>query len=216
MRQDLRYAIRQLRKNPGFTLLIVITIAIGIGANTAIFSVINGFLRPLPVQSPEQIVVLAASTRGDETGFRYRLSFAALQDLRRQADRFSDIFAFNANLSGLTVDGKTSQFLLSEVTGNCFPALGLKPAADASSSRARGKRREPMGYRSGVFLLAETIRRQPGGSGKTGARRRTADAHHRGCTQGLPRPPRRRRHGRVHDAEHAGGTALCHRLLHQS
>jgi predicted permease len=129
MRQDLQYAVRQLRKSPGFTLLVVLTIAIGIGANTAVFSVINGFLRPLPVKSPEQIVVLAATTRGDETGFRYRLSFAALQDLRERADRFSDIFAFNTNLSGLTVDGKTGQFLLSEVTGNCFPVLGLKPAA---------------------------------------------------------------------------------------
>ena len=74
LRQDLQYAIRQFGKSPGFAVLVVLTIALGIGANTAIFSVINGFLRPLPVKAPEQIVVLAARTKGDETGFRYRFS----------------------------------------------------------------------------------------------------------------------------------------------
>jgi predicted permease len=129
LRQDLLYAVRQLRKSPGFTLLVILTVALGIGANTAIFSMINGFLRPLPVKSPEQIVVLAARVKGDETGFRYRFSFPALEDLRNQADRFSDVFAFNTSLAGLAADGKTTPFLYSDVTGNCFPALGLKPAA---------------------------------------------------------------------------------------
>src|SRR5262245_44423658 len=94
LRQDLHYAIRQLRKNPGFTILVTLTIALGIGANTAIFSVINGFLRPLPARSPEEIVVLAADTKGDETGFQYRFSFPALEDLRKNGESFSDVFAF--------------------------------------------------------------------------------------------------------------------------
>src|ERR1041385_9057178 len=127
--QDLRYAIRQLRQNPGITVLIVVTVALGIGANTAVFSMVNGFLRPLPVRAPEQIVVLAAETRGDDTGFEYRFSYPALEDFRRHADRFSDIFAFNAMLGGLGADGKTAQILYSAVTGNFFSALGVKPAA---------------------------------------------------------------------------------------
>ncbi|SPF56334.1 exported hypothetical protein [Candidatus Sulfopaludibacter sp. SbA4] len=127
--QDLRYAARQLRKSPGITILVVLTVALGIGANTAIFSLVNGFLRPLRVHAPEQIVVLAAQTKGDETGFEYRFSYPALEDFRRQADRFSDIFAFNAMLGGLGADGKTGQVLYSAVTGNYFTALGLRPAA---------------------------------------------------------------------------------------
>src|SRR5260370_37006443 len=89
---DLRYAARQLRKSPGFTVLVVLTVALGIGANTAIFSMINGYLRPLPVKAPSQIVVLAAQTKGDETGLKYRLSYPALIDFRKQASGFSDLF----------------------------------------------------------------------------------------------------------------------------
>ena len=129
MGQDVIYGIRQLRKSPGFTLIVILTLALGIGANTAVFSVINGYLRPLPVRSPDQIVVLAADTKGDETGFQYRLSYPALQDLRRETSTFSDVFAFEVGISGLSADGKTSQILYSVVTGNYFPALGLRPAA---------------------------------------------------------------------------------------
>src|ERR671926_37929 len=95
LRQDLAYAVRQLRRAPGFTLLVVLTIALGIGANTAVFSLVNGFLRPLPVRSPEQIVVLAAQTKGDETGGRFRFPFAALQEFREQAGAFSEVFGYD-------------------------------------------------------------------------------------------------------------------------
>jgi len=127
--QDLRLAVRQIRNNPRFASIVVLTLALGIGANTAIFSCLNGFLRPLPVRSPEQIVVLAAQLKDDETGLRYRFSFAELNDLRRQADRFSDIFGFNAMLGGLQVDRRVKPILYSTVTGNYFSALGVKPAA---------------------------------------------------------------------------------------
>jgi predicted permease len=126
--QDLRYAFRQLWTNRGFTLLVVITIGIGIGANTSIFSMLNGVRRPLPVPHAEQIVVLAAQTKGDETGFRYRYSFPAMQDFRQQADGFSDVFAFDVDLGGLTINGKAYQFLYAVVSGNYFSALGVRPA----------------------------------------------------------------------------------------
>jgi predicted permease len=127
--EDLRYAIRQYAKEPGITLVLLVTMALGIGANTGVFSILNGFQRPLPARSPEQLVVIAADTKGDETGLRFRFSYPALLDFRKQADPFSDVFAYTPRLSGLAVGGKTTPFLYSAVTGNYFSALGIGPAA---------------------------------------------------------------------------------------
>lgn len=126
--QDLRYAARQLWINWGFTLLVMLTIGIGIGANTAVFSLVNGFERPLPVHDPEQIVVLAAATKGDETGFRYRLSFLQMQDVRRQAPQFSDVFGADVDQGGLSLQGHAYPFVFDYVTGNFFSGLGVTPA----------------------------------------------------------------------------------------
>ncbi len=125
---DLRYAVRQLWRSRAFTILVVLTVGLGIGANTAVFSMLNGFSRPLPARDPEQLVVLAAQTKGDETGFRYRYSYSALQDFRNQADAFSDLMGFETDLTGINIQGKSFQFLYSAVTGNYFSALGIKPA----------------------------------------------------------------------------------------
>src|SRR4051812_47349501 len=129
MLQDLRYAARQLWRSPGFTGLVVVTIALGIGANTAIFSVLNGFLRPLPVPDPDRIVTLAEQNPNDESGMGFRFSYPALSDLREQTSGFSDIIASDTLLGGLNVNGKTTQFVYSTVTGNFFTGLGVKPAA---------------------------------------------------------------------------------------
>jgi predicted permease len=126
--QDLRYALRQLRKKPGFTLTTVVTLALGIGANVTIFSIVNGIiLRPLPVPHPEQITVLAAQQQGAPVGV-YFLSYPELVDFRKQADTYSDLFAYGVDLQGLSADGRADHFLASHVTGNYFSALGLKPA----------------------------------------------------------------------------------------
>src|SRR4051812_30100463 len=84
--QDLRYAVRQLWKHRPAAAVVMITIALGIGVNTAVFSIVNGFQRPLPAKAPHEIVVLAADTKADETGFRFTFSYAALQDIRRRQD----------------------------------------------------------------------------------------------------------------------------------
>jgi len=126
--EDLRYAVRQYIKEPGITLVLLITMALGIGANTGVFSILNGLLRPLPARSPEQLVVIAADTKGDETGLRFRFSYPALEDFRHQADKFSDVFAYSPRLGGFTFGGKATQFMYSAVTGNYFSALGVKPA----------------------------------------------------------------------------------------
>ena len=126
--QDVRYAFRMLSKSPMLTLIVVLTLALGIGANTAIFSIVNGFLlRPLPVNSPEQIMVVAAKLEGDTLGIS-TLSYPELADFRRQADVFSDVFGYQVDLGGLSIDGKPNQFFYSRVTGNYFSTLGLQPA----------------------------------------------------------------------------------------
>jgi predicted permease len=125
--QDFGYALRQLWKDRMVASIVVLTIALGIGVNTAVFSILNGFLRPLPVHDPEQIVVLAADTKGDETGFRFTFSYATLQDLQLQLGDFADLFASTPSISGLSTGDRTSQFLYSAVTGNFFRALGVAP-----------------------------------------------------------------------------------------
>src|SRR6202044_2765312 len=126
--QDVRYAFRMLAKSPVLTVIVVLTLALGIGANTAIFSIVNGFLlRPLPVKSPEQIMVVAAKLEGDTLGIS-TLSYPELADFRRQADVFSYIFGYQVDIGGLSVEGKPNQFFYSRVTGNYFSTLGLQPA----------------------------------------------------------------------------------------
>jgi predicted permease len=125
---DLRYAARTLRNSPGFTIIAIITLGLGLAVNTTVFSVINGLiLRPLPVPHPEQIAVLAMQQAGTP-GFQ-RFSYPDYQDLRQQTDAFSDIVGYRPTLAGLTVDGKGDHCVLSRVTGNYFSALGIPPAA---------------------------------------------------------------------------------------
>jgi predicted permease len=124
---DLRYAARTLRNSPGFTIIAIITLGLGMAVNTTVFSVINGLiLRPLPVAHPEQIAVLAMQQTGTP-GFQ-RFSYPDYQDIRQQTDGFSDIIAYRATLTGLTVDGKGDHCVLSRVTSNYFSALGIQPA----------------------------------------------------------------------------------------
>ena len=127
--QDLRGASRQLPNDWGFTVLVVLTVALGIGANTAIFSMVNGFGRPLPVRDPDQVVVLAGQVKGDESGFsRYRLSFTQIQDLRRQATEFNGVFGVGLDEGGISIGGHAYPFVYDFVTGNYFSALGVTPA----------------------------------------------------------------------------------------
>src|SRR3974390_351337 len=125
---DLRHTIRLLLKSPGFTLVAVLTLAIGIGVNTTIFSVINGMiLRPLPVPHPEQVVVLASQQEGSQDYEAF--SYPDYLDLRQQADVFSDVLAYRVSLVGLTANGKGEHCVISRVTGNFFSTAGVQPAA---------------------------------------------------------------------------------------
>ena len=126
--QDVRYAFRMLGKSPMLTVIVILTLTLGIGANTAIFGLVNGLLlRPLPVKSPDQLMVLAAQVQGDTLGI-FTLSYSELVDLRKQSDAFSDVFGSQVNFGGLSFGGKANQFVYGYVTGNYFSSLGVQPA----------------------------------------------------------------------------------------
>jgi predicted permease len=127
--QNLWFAVRQLLRTPVFSSIAVLTLALGTGANTGAYGLISDFLRPLPVPGADRIVIVAAGVPGDDTGFRYRFSFPAIDDFRRQSSVFSDVMGFDTRLGGLTIDGTTSRFVFHIVTGNLFTGLQLKPAA---------------------------------------------------------------------------------------
>ena len=127
-RDDLAFGLRQLRRSPAFTAVAALSLALGIGVNTVTFSLVNSFLRPLPVPSAEQIVVLAAEMKGDEAGLQTRFSYGQLGDFRKYATDFSHLFAFHVDIDGLSYGGKTAQILFSAVSGNYFTGLGLRPA----------------------------------------------------------------------------------------
>ena len=127
MLQDGRYALRMLGKAPGLTAIVVITLALGIGVNSSIFSVLNGWLlRPLPVPHPEQIVDLAKEA-GEESGGS-RISYLDMIDFRNQTDVFSEVLGYDSGSAGLSAaNGMPVQFAYSAVTGNYFRGLGVKP-----------------------------------------------------------------------------------------
>lgn len=125
--QDIGFGARMLRKSPGFTAVAILTLGLGIGANTAIFSMVNSFLlRPLAVKDPNQITVLALQLK--KGSLQTNFSFPELNDLQSQSSSvFSDVIGDLINVGGLTVDNKTEPIVVSYVSGNFFPAFGIKP-----------------------------------------------------------------------------------------
>ena len=145
--QDVRFAFRTFLKNPGFTLLAVLTLALGIGANTAIFTVLDSvLLRSLPVPQPQQLVVLTnpdahGMSNGSESGDRSLLAYSEYEYLRDHNEVFSGIFAADSTLAQLSVtipnvssgssasDSPAAQdsARIRMVSGDYFPTLGIRP-----------------------------------------------------------------------------------------
>jgi putative ABC transport system permease protein len=124
---DLRYAFRQLLKNPGFTAVAVLTLAFGIGTTTAVFSVVYAVvLRPLPFPESEQLVALWTQTPQFE---RLPMAAANHRDLKTQNTVFEDIAILSALANyNLTGDGEPERLLASRIPANLFPLLRVRPA----------------------------------------------------------------------------------------
>ena len=132
---DLRSAIRQLWKSPGFTMVAVVALALGIGANTAIFSVINAvLLKPLPFPNPDQLVAFGGHNKRDseQAGPLNSLSFPEFFDVRSRNRSFAQLAAYRDKGFAFT-DGADAQNLRGQrVTGNFFATLGIGPALGRS------------------------------------------------------------------------------------
>jgi putative ABC transport system permease protein len=127
MLQDLQFALRQLLKSPGFSLVAILTLALAIGANTAIFSAIDAvLLHPLPYPDPDRLVIV------QETLPRYSLHGIAptapdYAEFRRQATCFTEIAAVTGAVATLTGDGQPEDVPALRVTASAFPMLGVVP-----------------------------------------------------------------------------------------
>jgi hypothetical protein len=122
--QDVRFSLRVLRKSPGFALTAIVTLALGIGANAIVFSVVNAFiLRPLNVPDAETLYQLERGK--DKAGAQ---SYPDYRDLRDRNRSFDDLAAYDITLAGLdTGDGNPTRVWVDVVTGNYFDALHLQP-----------------------------------------------------------------------------------------
>lgn len=125
--QDVRYGVRMLKKSPAFFVIAVVTLALGIGANTTIFSMVNSFLlRPLPTHDPGQITNLTQMQKDGSNNNVF--SVPDYRDIRSQSTNvLSDLAAYQFGMDGLNANGKTDRILSNYVSGNYFSMLGLQP-----------------------------------------------------------------------------------------
>ena len=170
--QDLRYAFRMMRRRPGFTAVIVITLALGIGANTAIFSVVHAvLLRPLPFPNPEQIVIL----RDDLTGRQLTdvgLSVDELKDLQERAGVFDQVSALWAGDANLTGSDRPERIELLAVSPNYFSLLGV----NAQLGRVFGPQDQAQGFAESVVISDGLWRRLFGSDPNVLGKRISADS----------------------------------------
>jgi predicted permease len=146
--QDIRYGFRMLSKRPGFTLVVVLTLALGIGANTAVFSVVNAvLLRPLPFPHPEQIMLVRDDLAGRQLE-NVGMSVLELKDFQESAGIFEQISAVWPVDANLTGSDRPERIELLAVSPNYFSLLG----AHAQLGRVFGPQDEAQGFAEGVVI----------------------------------------------------------------
>src|SRR5689334_10618379 len=125
--RDVSFAVRTLRKNPAFTLTAIVTLALGIGATTAIFSVVNSvLLRPLPYDHPERLTIIWGELRTRKV-YDWLFAPGDIKDLQDQTALFEGIAALRTNAAPLIIDGGSPQQIqIAQVTPNIFNVLGVK------------------------------------------------------------------------------------------
>src|SRR5579862_5511193 len=147
---DLRYALRQLRKSPGLALLAIITLALGVGANTAIFTVIESvLLRPLPYAPGDRMVYVGPPS--DKPGFGSD-SWLNYRDVRAQSRLLRDTAGYSEDASVLEMPDSSQTIEAPHVTANLFPLLGVRPLLGRTFTEAEGQTGGPL-----VVMLSEGL-----------------------------------------------------------
>jgi predicted permease len=158
--RDVRYGTRQFRMNPLFTMVIVLSLALGIGVNTAVFTLLDQLvLRLLPVDDPHRLVMIWSTSPhfGSNAGAR-TASYPMYRDFQRKAEAFEYVFCRVETPSAITVDGTTERVQAELVSGNYFQALGVMPALGRVFSSQADDRRY-MGHPSVVLSYPYWVRR---------------------------------------------------------
>ena len=154
--QDVRYALRSLGRAPGFTLVALVTLALGIGGTTAIFSIVDGILlRPLPYPEPQAIVSLA---RGSQRDPGAAFSAADYLDYERESRSFSALAGFRQDLVDMAFAGEPVRLTTLETTAGFFKVIGLPPL------RGRVYTSDDQSSGSRVVVISESMWRQHLGS----------------------------------------------------
>jgi predicted permease len=129
LKHNLRYAVRFLRKSPGFTLVVVLTLALGIGANTAIFSVVySALLRPLPYHRPAELLFLGESREQYPNIDTAQSSYPDFLDWKHSAKSFQSLAGYNGDGFNLELHGEPKLTQATQVTPNFFATLGVQPS----------------------------------------------------------------------------------------
>ncbi|MEY2557298.1 MAG: hypothetical protein QOE34_723 [Verrucomicrobiota bacterium] len=150
MIQDIKFAFRQLWKAPGFTSAAVIVLALGIGANTAVFSLVHTMLfAPPRYDRPNEVVQIFSQDKKSPKTFR-GFSYPTYRDIRKQNSVFSDVMAYNLALVGLGQKGDTRRAFAATVSSNYFSVLGVPPA----HGRAFSPEEETPGHAAPVAIIS--------------------------------------------------------------
>ncbi|HXB72448.1 MAG TPA: ABC transporter permease [Candidatus Acidoferrales bacterium] len=167
--QDVRYALRSLRSSPGFAAIAILSLALGIGANTAIFSLIDAvMLKTLPVSHPEQLVELVMKSAPSNW-----FTNPIWEQVRDRQDVFSGAFAYSPNRLNLAAGGEVRNASTSWVSGDFFRTLGVNPLLGRTITTADDSR----GCPAIAVLSYDFWQREYGGAADVLERRLTLDTH---------------------------------------
>src|SRR5258705_2432280 len=156
---DIRYAFRIMRKSPGFPLIIILTLALGIGANTSIFSIVNAvLLRSLPYYDPGRLVKITFNNPGIDL-HDVRFSVPELEDLKSRADIFNEVSVVFAGSTDLTGGKQPEHLEMLEVSPNYFSILGTTPEI----GRLFGPQDFALGFAEATVISDGLWRRSYGG-----------------------------------------------------